>query len=209
MTTQAVEEPLAEVWRLFKETDAQFKETAARFKETDARFKETDARLEQRFRETDEKMRRLEGLFGNQWGKLIEALVKPGVLALFQQRGIRVRRLFSRATAQVNGDNMEIDLIMENDVEVVAGEVKSTMGVEDVRDFVMELRRFTHFFPRYAGLRIYGAVAALEFVEGADRFAYRQGLFVLGVQGRETVVMLNDDKFRPHNFGGEQEAQIG
>ncbi len=190
MTTLTADDPLTEVWRLFKETDA--------------RFKETDARLELRFRETDEKLRRLEGLFGNQWGKLIEALVKPGVLALFQQRGIQVRRLYSRATAQVNGDNMEVDLIMEDDVEVVAGEVKSTMGVEDVRDFIEDLHRFTHFFPRYAGLRIFGAVAALEFVEGADRFAYRNGLFVLGVQGRETVVMLNDEKFRPHNFGGEQ-----
>ncbi len=45
--------------------------------------------------------------------------------------------------------------------------------------------------------RIYGAVAVLEFAEGADRFARRQGLFVLGVQGQERVFTLNHDRFRP------------
>lgn len=53
MTEQTTQEAVAEIWRLFKETDA--------------RFKETDARLDQRFRETDDKLRRLESLFGAQW----------------------------------------------------------------------------------------------------------------------------------------------
>jgi hypothetical protein len=212
METSATIDPFEEIRQLFRETASAFKETDARLderiRETDARLderiRETDARLDQRYRETDEKIRQLEGIFGNRWGRLIEALVKPGLLALFQQRGVNVRRLFSRAAAQANGDNMEVDLLMEGDVETVVGEVKSTMGVEDVREFLVDLRRFTHFFPRYAGFRIFGAVAALEFAEGADRFAYRQGLFVLSVQGREMVVIRNDENFRPHDFAADQ-----
>jgi hypothetical protein len=211
MSDQASEMTTAEIRQLFRETaegfqeiKVGFQEIEARFKETDARFKETDARLDQRFRESDENLRRLEGLFGNQWGRLIEALVQPGVLTLFQKRGVGVRRLYSRAKSQLNGDTMEIDMIMEDDQVVVAGEVKSAMGVGDVREFIADLGRFTHFFPRYNGYHIFGAVAALEFVEGADRFAYRQGLFALGVQGQEMVVMLNDEKFRPHDFAADQ-----
>jgi hypothetical protein len=48
-------------------------------------------------------LRKLEGIFGNPWGRLLEALVKPGVLALFQQRGHDVRRLHERSQARIDG----------------------------------------------------------------------------------------------------------
>lgn len=43
-------------------------------------FAETD----RRFKETDEKIKELASLFTGQWGKLIEALVRPSALKLFQ-----------------------------------------------------------------------------------------------------------------------------
>ncbi|MGK7957213.1 MAG: DUF3782 domain-containing protein, partial [Crocosphaera sp.] len=42
----------------------------------------------------------------------------------------------------------------------------------------------------------YGAVAGIEIEEGADKYAYRQGLFVLAQSG-ETVNILNDEQFNP------------
>jgi len=52
----------------------------------------------------------------------------------------------------------------------------------------------------YRGYRRFGAVAALAVNESADRYAYRQGLFVL-TMGREGLVTLrNDDAFRPKDF---------
>ena len=106
MSTQTNQEAVAEIWQLFKETDAKFKETDAKFKETDAKFKETDERLGQLFQESDKRfdrrIRQVEGMFGNQWGRLLEALVQPNVLALFQERGHQVYRLPSalQGTAQ-------------------------------------------------------------------------------------------------------------
>ncbi len=49
--------------------------------------KETD----RRFRETAEKIRELPNLFTTQWGKLVEALVEPGAVNLFRERGIQVK----------------------------------------------------------------------------------------------------------------------
>lgn len=213
MTEQTTQEAVAEIWRLFKETDA-------KFKETDARFKETDARLDQRFRETDAEikaaaaeikatnasLRRLEGLFGSQWGRLMEALVKPGLLELFQARGHQVRRLYQRSSAQQDGDMMEIDLILEDSTEVIVGEVKSSVGAEEVNEFLTDLAEFTRFFPLYRGYQIYGAIAGLEISAEVARYAYRRGLFVVSI-GREGIVtILNDNKFRPHNFGAELPA---
>ena len=60
------------------------------FEETDRRFRETDRRLDKRFAETDKKLKELASLFTGQWGKLIEALVRPAALKLFQERGVKV-----------------------------------------------------------------------------------------------------------------------
>lgn len=212
MASQTTEEAIAEIWQLFKETDARFKATDARL---DQRFAETDARLDQRFAETTAEiakataenaktsanLRRLEGLFGNQWGRLIEALVQPGVLQLFQARGHQVQRLFQRSKARLNGAMMEIDLILEDETEIVVGEVKTTLSVEAIDDFLVDLADFTRFFPRYHTYHIYGVVAALDTPQDVVRYAYRRGLYVVNVTGAELVQILNDDSFRPRDFG--------
>lgn len=38
---------------------------------------------------------------------------------------------------------------------------------------------------------------------GADKFAYRQGLFVLAGSGEGLVRILNNPEFRPKNFGDD------
>jgi hypothetical protein len=201
MAEQSTQEAVAEIWQLFRETDAKFKETDAKFKETDAKFKETDAKIQ----ETTRQIQALEGLIGSQWGKFIEALVQPNVLRLFQAWGIQVHYIYRRATSELNGQNMEVDLLLENDEDVIVVEVKSTLKVQDVNDFLDELKDFLHFFPKYANRRIYGAVAGLSIEEGADRFAYRRGLFVLGVVGDGIVQIKNDQRFRPRDFAADEQ----
>ncbi len=193
MAEQPWQEAVAEVWQLFKETDAKFKETQA---ELDRRFKETNTQL----KETDQKLRRLEGLFGNQWGKLIETLVKSNALKLFQAWGLPLHQTFTRASSQLNGRSMEVDLLLENSDIVLVVEVKSVLTVADVREFLVDLGEFFDFFPRYKRYQVYGAVAGLDIADGADRYAYRQGLFVLSFTGEGVVQIKNDPTFRPKDF---------
>lgn len=70
MAEQSSSAEIAEIWKLFRETEQ--------------RFRDTDKRINDYFRETNRQLRKLEGLFTNQWGRLLEALVKPGVLKLFR-----------------------------------------------------------------------------------------------------------------------------
>ncbi|MFN8455223.1 MAG: DUF3782 domain-containing protein [Anaerolineae bacterium] len=176
------QEAVAEVWQLFKETDA-------KFKETDAKFKETDKKINQ-----------LSGLFSSQWGKLLEALVQPAALRLFQERGIQVHYVYQRVKSQLDGETLELDLLLENSTEVVVLEIKSTLKVSDVTDFLADVNQFLHFFPRYRSYRVYAGVAGLSIEEEADRYAYRQGLFVLGLTGEGVVQIKNGLDFRPRNF---------
>jgi predicted transcriptional regulator len=219
------DEKINEIWKLFQETDRKFQETdrkfqetAVRFQETDKKFLETDKKFQEtavRFQETDRKFQEtdkkfqetarkideLANLFTSQWGKLIEALVEPGVLQLFRDRAINVKQTFRRAESRRNGDTMEIDLLLTNDDELVVVEVKTTLKVEHIREFLDDLAQFPIFFPRYRNCAIYGAVAALHIEEEADRYAYRQGLFVLK-PGKEGIIrILNDMKFKPKRFG--------
>ncbi len=98
------------------------------------------------------------------------------------------------------GEELEIDLLLVDGEALIVVEVKSTLRVKDVRKFLADLKRFPDFFPEYRGYRLFGAVAAMGIDESADRYAYRQGLFVL-TMGREGLVTLrNDDAFQPQDF---------
>ena len=61
------------------------------------------------------------------------------------------------------------------------------------------MEHFKRFFPQYDGNRLIGAVAGMVIAEEADKFAYRQGLFVITQTG-ETVQLLNDEKFQPKRW---------
>jgi len=198
MSTQSTQTAVAEIWALFKETDTRLD---ARIKETDARLDATFAETAAMQRKTDEQLRQLEGLFGNQWGKMLEALVEPSALALFSDRGIDVHYTYPRVKVQRNGESREFDLLMEDTTDLVVVEVKSTLRVGDVNDFLADLDQLLDYFPRYDGYKIYGAVAGLDIAEKADRYAYKRGLYVLRVSGDGLVTIGNDPSFRPRIFG--------
>jgi hypothetical protein len=212
MSELTSEQEVKEIWRLFKETDERFKDTDRRMKESYTElkelFKDTDTELRERFKETDKKIKELSDLFTSQWGRLIEALVRPGVLKHFLDRNIKVRTVFPRAESFKNGDKMEIDLLLTSESEVVVIEVKTTLKVDDVREFLIDLNDFLSFFPQYRGYKVYAGVAALSIVESADRFAYRQGLFVLRLGKDNMVEVLNDSKFVPKDFGIDHETTV-
>ncbi len=130
------------------------------------------------------------------WGKFVEGLVVPGAVRIFKERGIDVERTSIRNKVRRNGEEMEIDVLLENEEYIVAIEVKSTLKVEDVNEHIEKLRRFREFFPRFKEQKLIGAVAGIVIEEEADKYAYRRGLFVIGQTG-ETVNILNDEKFKP------------
>jgi hypothetical protein len=105
-------------------------------------FQETD----KKFKETDKKIKELAGLFTTQWGKLVEALVEPSCLKLFQGRGIQIEQSFRNVKANMGGDEMECDVLLVNSNELVVVEVKTTFRVEYAIEFAERLSKFKSFF---------------------------------------------------------------
>lgn len=201
MEIQEYERNIQEIWALFRETresiDAISQESRERAREIDERFGE----MSREFEKTDRKINKVAGLFDTQWGKLMESLAEGGILKLFQQRGIGVYQIYQRAKSRQNGRHLEMDLLLVNDGEVVVVEVKTTLKADHVRDFLEDMAEFPDFFHHYRNSKIYGAVAALRMEQKSDRFAAKQGLFVIKVGGEGMTEILNDSGFRAKNFG--------
>ena len=217
---------LEEVWKLFRETDQMFRDIGQRFRETDEKYRETDEKYretDEKFRETDEKSRETDEKYRDtdhkldelkaivartsrnvddltgKWGKFVEGMVAPACKTLFADRNIPVHKVLQRVQAEYEGRGMEIDILVVNAGYVVLVEVKSTLKVDDVRDHLERLGQFREFFPEYADKQVLGAVAGIVIEEQADRFAYREGLFVIGQAG-DTVRILNDPQFQPKTW---------
>lgn len=184
-----IRELLREVAISQKETDRQFKETDRQFKETALQFKETDKRI-----------RELSGLFTTQWGKLVEALVRPGTLKLFQERGISIVQHHRENLSTRGGNHMELDVILVNGEEAVVVEVKTTMKVDFVREFLEDLEEVKAYFSVLENKKVYGAVAALKYDEESDRYAQRKGLFTIKVTGEDTLNIDNPVTFQPQSW---------
>ena len=196
-----------ETQRLLQE---QIKENDLRFKETERLLKEQGLETDRRIREVSQEIQTVSlkvnkeiaqvnkqiGDLGGKWGRFVENMVAPACETLFLKKGIPVHQVAQRLKRHLAEKTLEIDVLVTNEVHVLVVEVKSTLGVTDVKEFVEDLSQFRLFFPEYAQKDLYGAVAGIEIEKGAAKFAYRQGLFVLAQSG-ETVTILNDDNFQP------------
>ena len=210
-----------ETQRLLQE---QIKEAEQRKLENDLRFKETERLLKEQGQETDRRIRQVSqeiqavslkvskeirqvnkeiaqvnkqiGDLGCKWGRFVENMVAPACETLFLKKGIPVHQVAQRLKRHLAEKTLEIDVLVTNEAHVLVVEVKSTLGVTDVKEFIEDLSQFQLFFPEYAQKNLYGAIAGIEIEKGVAKFAYRQGLFVLAQSG-ETVTILNDDNFQP------------
>ena len=208
MTTTAddVWKLLAELVEAQKETERCFQETERRFQETERVLKEqsleTERILKEQSLKTDRQITRLSkeiGNLGGKWGRFVENMVAPACETLFLNRQIPVHQVSQRVRKRLDGKTLEIDVLVTNENHVLVVEVKSSLSVDDVKELIKNLTEFRQFFPEYNHKQLYGAVAGIEIEEGADKYAYRQGLFVLAQRG-ENVAILNDTEFQPKTW---------
>ncbi|MDJ0547058.1 MAG: DUF3782 domain-containing protein, partial [Microcystis sp. M53601_WE4] len=197
---------LAELVEAQKETERCFQETERRFQETERILKEqsleTERILKEQSLKTDRQITRLSkeiGNLGGKWGRFVENMVAPACETLFLNREIPVHQVSQRVRKRLDGKTLEIDVLVTNENHVLVVEVKSSLSVDDVKELIKNLTEFRQFFPEYNHKQLYGAVAGIEIEEGADKYAYRQGLFVLAQRG-ENVAILNDTEFQPKTW---------
>ena len=171
-----------DIWAILRELAQSQKETDRKFQETDKKFQDTD----KQFKETDRKIKEVTGnigKLGNRLGEFIEDAVRPAVVRLFRQRGIDVHEVHPNVSSQRADEGVEIDVLVVNDVEIVAIECKSKLSVDDINEHVERLAKIKRLLPSYANKRVLGAVAAMVIEDSVAQYAYRKGLYVIGQSG--------------------------
>jgi hypothetical protein len=215
MNTNVIESGFERVWQMFQETDRKFEESKSEFDrrsiETDRKFEESKSEFDRRSRETDQKFResadqlkKIEGMFIGKWGRFMEVLVDSGAIHALREYGEpNVKHSATRVREEQRngfGRGMEIDVLCWGPGIVVPVEVKTTLTVEYVKEHEERLQRFMQCFPGFQGANLHGAVAALHFNETSDRYAYKQGLYVMTLVGKDMVTIVNDKKFQPKEW---------
>jgi len=217
-TTQKSESPSFEsVWLLIQENGKQLKETRAilneqlretraildeKFKETDRQFKETDRQIKEMVKERkelDKKTRGLETLFTSQWGALIESLVEGKLVELLNGRGIPVNQTTQRYEAMYNKKQYEFDIIAINGTDAVIVEVKTTLSIKYVKEFLEKMIIIKDILPIFRPFNIKGAMAYLKQNEQSEKFAQSKGIFTIKATG-DSAFITNKDDFKPKEW---------
>ncbi len=157
---QAEQLDFSQVWLMFQETDRKFQETSKQLKETDLKIQEMKTVLSKSSLDTNEKIQEMKKILEAQaietneqikkiskkmsegetrWGKFVESLVDGDLLNLLTARGIDVTVTNTRTRSRVKNQPFEFDIIAENGKDVVIVEVKTTLSVDDVKDFLKDL----------------------------------------------------------------------
>ena len=98
-----------------------------------------------------------------------------------------------------NGENFEFDIIVHDGNTIVIVEVKTTLRVQYVQQFVSKLEKARLWLDEYRNHKVYGAVAFLRSEENSDNFAESHSLFVIRATGNSASIE-NKQGFIPKAF---------
>lgn len=190
---------MKETDRLIKETEQLIKETGLQMKETDRRMQETDQKMKEsdlKFEKMREELRELSTRFTSQSGHIIEGLMEPSAIKIFQDRGYDINRCwknFKKYNKSV-GRKLEVDLLLLDDDIAIIVEVKINCTCKDVDHFVEQMRHFKEVCPEYANKKILLSLAAINYDRDSDSHAKKMGLFVIRVTNDNIFSLDPNDK---------------
>ena len=174
---------------LMKELFISQKETDLKIKETDRQIQATDKQIQEMVREAKATSKEVKavttsvGRLGNRLGEFVEEAVRPAAVRLFQQCGIDVHEVQQNISVKRDGEALEIDLLVVNDLDTVAIECKSNLSIDDVNEHLERLAKIKRMIPRYKAHRILGAVAGMVIPDNVAAYAIKKGLYVIAQNG--------------------------
>ena len=186
-----------EIWQILKGTAQRQDEMAQRQGEMAQRQDEADKKFHKKMDRLSDQINKMRGIWSNAWGDFVESLVSGRLVELIQEWIPSINQMMKNIECKRNDRHCEIDIIAVNNNSLVATKVKSTLSVADVKEFLEKLKNFTMFFPQFKDYKIYGAVAYLKTTQNAEKFAMKQGLFVIQATGNSGEILNEKGVFQP------------
>ena len=179
-TWDEIREILRETTELVNRVDQQQQETALRMQETDRRMQETDR-----------KFKELAARFTSTTGHIIEGLMEPAAMKLFQDKGFNVNRCWKnfKKYEKSSGRKLEVDLLLLDDDIAIIVEVKTNCTLRDIEHFVGQMTFFKEVCPEYGDKTILLAVAAINYDRYAKQEALQRGLLTIMVSDNDIFTL--------------------
>lgn len=172
-----------DIKQVLADTSLKMQENERLIKELRENGKEIDRRMEESDRKLKERMNELNSQFISQSGHIIEGLMEPSAMKMFQDKGYDIDRCwknFSKYDKSM-GKKLEVDLLLLDDEVAIIVEVKINCTKQDIDHFINQMQSFKEICPEYADKEIMLAIAAINYDRDADKYAHEQGLFVIRV----------------------------
>jgi hypothetical protein len=166
-----------------------------------------------RQKQTDEEIKKLAkevGKVTDSLGRFAEGLVAPCLKKIFEKLGVIITDVSPRRKRSMDNKTLEIDILClgkvlannklkleEGKKIAILSEVKSFLHVREITNFINnDIPQFHLFFDEYKDYPIIGAVSGMTIEEGAEKYAEKEGLFVL-VPAEDNVRLFNAKGFIP------------
>ncbi len=140
-------------------------------------------------------MKIYDDLYPTPWECLIESLRERHLVPLLNQQGIHIEYTARRIKRP---GSYEFDIMAANNEEVVLLTVRTKLKVNDVKDFLDDLRKISAH-DSYHDRAIYGAAACSKATQKAVVYAEKHGLFVIRSTD-DSASILNQEDFKPKVF---------
>ncbi|MDR1306980.1 MAG: hypothetical protein LBK74_05360 [Treponema sp.] len=175
-----------DVWEMFQETGQKIK---AMGEETDRKMRETDQIVKETARQMKETDKRV-GEITNRLGDMVEHMVIPNLTVKFRELGFTFTQAGNLKITDPEHDIFtEVDALLENDDKVMAVEIKTTLRIGDIDDHLDRMEKLRFRTNLRNDRRIYlGAVAGVVIDAGVQKYALRNGLYVLKPSGETFIV---------------------
>ena len=154
---------------------------------------------ERQRKERDDLLEKKLSKFGNRLGEIVEAMIRPNLLAKFKALGLEFDKI-SREV-EIRQDNQfltEIDAFMENGDSAMVVEVKSKPSVDDIKEHIERMAKLRSYADRRGDKRKYfGAVGGMVFNENEREFSLKCGFYVIIPSGETFDIIAPSGKYQP------------
>lgn len=184
-----------DIKQVLADTSLKMKENERLIKELRENGKEIDRRMEESDRKLKERMNELNSQFISQSGHIIEGLMEPSAMKMFQDKGYDIDRCwknFSKYDKSM-GKKLEVDLLLLDDEVAIIVEVKINCTRRHIDHFIKQMAYFKKVCPEYADKEIMLAIAAVNYDRSAAEYAHKQGLFVIRVFNDNIFALDSND----------------
>jgi hypothetical protein len=164
-----------EAWRAIRETQQAQKETEKARNEAWKAIRETQKNI---------------GGLNNTLGSLVERIMTPDLPRKFKPLGFTFDKITTLKWANKGYIFAEIDGLLENGVQAMAVEVKTTLEIEDINDHLKRMERIRKYADEHGDKREFlGAIAAMIVKPKPKDYALKKGLFVIEPAGEDVKVI--------------------